>query len=74
MIPTPALSAWRIWTEPELQDAIQAGWNGRSTPEQSLLLSAWVWARVTDYRWRTLTDLIDAYREALAEVESDDAA
>lgn len=61
----PGTRAWRAWTEPELQDAVHAAMADRSTPESSELLSAWVWARVTDYRWTTLDDLRAAYREAL---------
>lgn len=62
---SPALVAWRAATEPELQQAIRAGVRGRSTPRQSELISAWVWARVTDYPWRTLEDLLSAHAESL---------
>lgn len=71
-IPSPAVRAWHIWTEPELKDAIFAGWRGRSTPQQSELISAWVWARCTDYLWHELDDLLEAYRESLAELEEEE--
>ena len=40
-------AAWMERQHPELRDAILAGLRYTSTPRQSALISAWVWARVT---------------------------